>query len=172
MSLNNSHFKEDKWFVLKVKPRHEKKVSSILENLSIKIYNPTIEVFRKWSDRVKKVKLPAIPGIIFVKIKLIDKNNFFYSSSIIGWLYENKNPVTVNQKELELLDKSLNNKTWINNNKFKIGDVVFLEHLGIDGIIFGLILNTQTFLLKLNAKFFKFINSKSKSNLCIQLVSM
>ena len=136
MNQNNSQFKEDQWFVLKVKPRHEKKVSDILENLSIVIYNPTIEVFRKWSDRVKKVKLPAIPGIIFVKTKLMDKNNFFYSSSIIGWLYENKNPVTVNQKELELLDKRLNNKYCINNyKKFKTGNVIFLEHLGIDVII-------------------------------------
>ena len=136
MNQNNSQFKEDQWFVLRVKPRHEKKVSNLLENLSIKIYNPTIEVFRKWSDRVKKVKLPAIPGIIFVNTKLIDKNNFFYSSSIIGWLYENKSPVTVNQKELDLLDKSLNNRSWVNNNKkFKIGDIVLLEHLGIDVII-------------------------------------
>lgn len=136
MNQNNSQFKEDQWFVLKVKPRHEKKVSDILEKSGIKIYNPTIEVFRKWSDRVKKVKLPAIPGIIFVKTNLIDKNNFFYSSSIIGWLYENKTPVTVNQKELDLLDKSLNDKNWIiNNKKFKIGDVVFLESLEIDVII-------------------------------------
>ena len=136
MNQNNYQFLEDEWFVLKVKPRHEKKVSDLLENLNIKVYNPTIEVFRKWSDRIKKVKFPAIPGIIFVKTNLIDKNNFFYSSSIIGWLYENKDPVTVNQKELELLDKSLNNKNWINyNKKFKIGEVVFLEHLGIDIII-------------------------------------
>ena len=101
MSPSDSQFLEDQWFVLKVKPRYEKKVSDLLENLSIKIYNPTIEVFRKWSDGVKKVKLPAIPGIIFVKTKIIDKNNFFYSSSIISWLYENKNLVKVNQKELE-----------------------------------------------------------------------
>ena len=136
MNQNNSQFQDNQWFVLKVKPRHEKKVSDLLENFSIKIYNPTLEVFRKWSDRVKKVKLPAIPGIIFVKTNLIDKNNFFYSSSIIGWLYENKNPVTVNQKELELLDNSLNNRNWINKKrKIKIGDIVFLEDLGIDVIV-------------------------------------
>ena len=135
MNQDNYQFKEDKWFVLKVKPRHEKKVSDLLKNLCIKIYNPTIEVFRKWSDRVKKVKLPAIPGIIFIKTNLIDKNNFFYSSSIIGWLYENKNPVTINQKELELLDNSLNQISWIDNNKIKKGDVIFLENLGINVII-------------------------------------
>tara|TARA_Y100001958_G_scaffold97167_1_gene66975 strand:- start:17417 stop:17896 length:480 start_codon:yes stop_codon:yes gene_type:complete len=136
MSQNNSQYKEAQWFVLMVKPRHEKKVSDLLENLCVKTYNPTIEVFRKWSDRVKKVKLPAIPGIIFVKTKLIEKNNFFYSSSMIGWLYENKTPVTVNQKELELLDNSLKNRSWINNSKkIKIGDFVFLEYLGIDVII-------------------------------------
>ena len=136
MNQNNYQFLEDEWFVLKVKPRHEKKVSDLLKNFSFKIYNPTLEVFRKWSDRVKKVKLPAIPGIIFVKTNLIDKNNFFYSSSIIGWLYENKKPVTVNQKELELLDNSLKNRSWIyNNKKFNKGDIVFLEHLGIDVIV-------------------------------------
>ena len=135
MNQNNLQFKEDQWFVLKVKPRHEKKVSDLLENLSIKIYNPTIEVFRKWSDRVKKIKLPAIPGIIFVKTNLIDKNNFFYSSSIIGWLYENKNPVTVKQKELELLDNNLNQISWVDNDKIKKGDVIFLENLGINVII-------------------------------------
>ena len=135
MNQNNSEFKENQWFVLKVKPRHEKKVSDLLENLSIKIFNPTIEVFRKWSDRVKKVKLPAIPGFIFVETNLIEKNKIFYSSSIIGWLCENKNPVTVNKKELELLDNSLNQISWIDKNKIKKGDVVFLENLGINVII-------------------------------------
>lgn len=135
MNQNNSEFKENQWFVLKVKPRHEKKVSDLLENLSIKIFNPTIEVFRKWSDRVKKVKLPAIPGFIFVETNLIEKNKIFYSSSIIGWLCENKNLVTVNKKELELLDNSLNQISWIDKNKIKKGDVVFLENLGINVII-------------------------------------
>ena len=49
MNQNSSDFKENQWFVLKVKPRHEKKVSDLLENLSVKIYNPTLEVFKKWS---------------------------------------------------------------------------------------------------------------------------
>ena len=128
MKKNNFQLQEDQWFVLKVKPRHEKKVSDLLENLSTKIYYPTIKVFRKWSDRVKKVEIPAIPGIIFVKTKLIDKNNLFYSTSIIGWLYENKKLVTVNQNELELLDNSLNNRSW-NIKNISTGDVFFLEHL-------------------------------------------
>ena len=136
MSLSNSQFQEDKWFVLKVKPRHEKKVSNLLENLNIKIYNPSIKVLRKWSDRIKKVEISASPGIIFVKTKLIDKNNFFYSRSIIGWLYENNKLVNIDQNELVLLENSLNNRGWINNDKkINKGDIIFLEYLGIDVII-------------------------------------
>ena len=136
MNQNNSQFQEDQWFVLKVKSRHEKKVCDILVNLNLNIYNPTISIYRKWSDRIKKIKIPAIPGIIFVKTNLKEKNNFFYSNSIIGWLYENKKPVTVNDNDLELLENNLNNKSWVNNDKkINLGDIVFLEYLGIDVII-------------------------------------
>ena len=136
MNLNNLEFNKEKWFVLKVKYRHEKKISNLLESLNFKIYNPTITILRKWSDRVKKINVAAIPGIIFIKINLKEKNKIFCSSSIKGWLYENKNPVSVNQNELKLLDKSLNKRNWISSNKkINIGDVIFLEHLGINVII-------------------------------------
>ena len=136
MNLNNLEFNKEKWFVLKVKHRHEKKVTKILENKNFKVYNPTINVFRKWSDRVKRLVVPAIPGIIFIKINLKEKNNVFCSSSIKGWFYENKNAVSVDNKELELLEESLNKRNWISCNKeINIGDIIFLEHLGINIII-------------------------------------
>ena len=136
MNPSNLEFNKEKWFILKVKYKHEKKASELLESLNFKIYNPTITVSRKWSDRIKKIILPAIPGIIFVKTSLKEKNKVFCSSSIKSWLYENNQPVTVNKYELTLLDKSLNKRNWIiNDNEINLGDVIFLKHLKIDVIV-------------------------------------
>ena len=112
MNLNNSEFKNEKWLVLKVKYKHEKKVTKLLESLNSKIYNPTITVIRKWNDRIKKINVPAIPGVIFIKTSLKEKNKVFCSSSIKSWLFENNKPVSVNQCELKLLDKNLNNRNY------------------------------------------------------------
>ena len=68
-----------RWFVLRVKTRHENKVAKLLERQDFKIYNPTIKVKRKWSDRIKTIDLPAIPGIIFIQTSLLEKNHVFHS---------------------------------------------------------------------------------------------
>ena len=145
MNLINLEFNKEKWFVLKVKYKHEKKVSELLESLNFKIYNPTITVSKKWSDRIKKIKVPAIPGVIFIKTSLKEKNKVFCSSSIKSWLFENNKPVNVNQSELKLFINNLNNLNKKNNNnnnnnvindkKIKLGDVVFLKHLRVNAII-------------------------------------
>tara|TARA_X000001036_G_scaffold381919_1_gene374293 strand:- start:58 stop:543 length:486 start_codon:yes stop_codon:yes gene_type:complete len=135
MSPSNSYHNIS-WFVLRVNTRHENKVAELLERQDFKIYNPTIKVKRKWSDRIKMINLPAIPGIIFIQTTLLEKNKVFCSTSIKGWFYENKVPVTVKEDELEILKKSLGDKIWVSNQKvINVGDLLFLENLGVTTII-------------------------------------
>ena len=139
MNPSNLEFNKEKWFILKVKYKHEKKVSKLLESLNFKIYNPTITVSKKWSDRIKKINVPAIPGVIFIKTSLKEKNKVFCSSSIKSWLFENNKPANVNQSELKLFINNLNNLNnrnhVINDKKIKLGDVIFLKHLRVNAII-------------------------------------
>ena len=132
-----------KWFVLRVKPKHEKKVTQLLLELNFQAYNPIVKVKRKWSDRIKTIELPAIPGIIFIKTNLIHKNKIFCSSSIKGWLYENNSPVNVREGEIETLKIGLESKDWISNSKtVKVGDHLLLQELGINTIVNKTGLNT------------------------------
>ena len=132
-----------KWFVLRVKPKHEKKVTQLLLELNFQAYNPIVKVKRKWSDRIKTIELPAIPGIIFIKTNLIHKNKIFCSSSIKGWLYENNSPVNVRESEIEALKIGLESKDWISNSKtIQAGDHLLLEELGINTIVSKTGLNT------------------------------
>lgn len=132
-----------KWFVLRVKPKHEKKVTQLLLELNFQAYNPIVKVKRKWSDRIKTIELPAIPGIIFIKTNLIHKNKIFCSSSIKGWLYENNSPVNVRESEIEALKIGLESKDWISNSKtVQAGDHLLLQELGINTIVSKTGLNT------------------------------
>ena len=135
MSPSNSYHNIS-WFVLRVNTRHENKVAELLERQDFKIYNPTIKVKRKWSDRIKTIDLPAIPGIIFIRTSLQEKNKVFCSTSIKGWFYEHKVPVIVKDDELEILKKSLEGKNWVSKEQeIKEGDIFFLEDLGVNTII-------------------------------------
>ena len=135
MNPSNS-YNNISWFVLKVSTRHENKVTKLLERQGFKIYNPTIKVKRKWSDRLKTIDIPAIPGIIFIQTSLLEKNKVFCSTSIKGWFYENKVPAIVKDDELKILKKSLGGKVWVSKEQdINKGDLLFLEELGVSTII-------------------------------------
>ena len=45
-----------KWFLLRVKPNHEKKVTQLLLELNFQAYNPIVKVKRKWSGHFKEIR--------------------------------------------------------------------------------------------------------------------
>jgi len=58
------------WFVLTVKPKHEKAVGDQLQARSLEPYVPVLRSRRKWSDRLKVVELPLFPGYVFCRFSL------------------------------------------------------------------------------------------------------
>jgi transcription termination/antitermination protein NusG len=58
---------EGSWFALQVKPRHEVKVSTILERKDYIHFLPTCREYRKWSDRAKVLEQPLFPGYVFCR---------------------------------------------------------------------------------------------------------
>ncbi|WP_062059831.1 UpxY family transcription antiterminator [Aquimarina longa] len=60
----------NKWYVLYVQSRHEKKIDALLRENRIETFLPLVKTIRKWSDRKKEVEMPLFPSYIFVKINL------------------------------------------------------------------------------------------------------
>jgi len=58
---------EDRWYVLYVRSRTEKKVILRMERFGFHAYLPLIKVMRQWSDRKKQVEVPLFNGYMFVK---------------------------------------------------------------------------------------------------------
>jgi transcription antitermination factor NusG len=53
------------WFAVKVKPKHEKSVSKILEYKGLEAFLPLFQARRRWSDRIRELQLPLFPGYVF-----------------------------------------------------------------------------------------------------------
>lgn len=58
----------EKWYVIVVPPKHEKKVHAQLQKRGVNSYLPLYSSIRQWSDRKKKLTLPLFSCYIFVRI--------------------------------------------------------------------------------------------------------
>ncbi|HZQ91907.1 MAG TPA: UpxY family transcription antiterminator [Terriglobales bacterium] len=57
-----------RWYAIHVRPRHEKKVVSQLQEKGITTYLPLLSETHRWSDRRKLVEIPLFPCYAFVSI--------------------------------------------------------------------------------------------------------
>ena len=62
------------WFAAKTKQRGEFKALNFFISMGINSYVPSYVTKRVWSDRIKKVTVPAISGYVFFELNKIDFN--------------------------------------------------------------------------------------------------
>ena len=60
------------WFAAKTKQKGEFKALNFFNSMGINCYVPSYVTKRVWSDRIKKVKVPAISGYVFFELAKID----------------------------------------------------------------------------------------------------
>ena len=60
------------WFAAKTKQRGEFKALNFFISMGINSYVPSYTTKRVWSDRIKKITVPAITGYVFFELNKID----------------------------------------------------------------------------------------------------
>jgi transcription antitermination factor NusG len=63
-----------KWFAIKTKAKNEFKARDFFSSFEIESYVPFFKTKKVWSDRIKKIKVPAMPGYAFFKLNKLDYN--------------------------------------------------------------------------------------------------
>ena len=58
-------YTEYPWFALQTRPKHERKVESLLKQKGYDCFTPIYRSKRKWSDRVVEIDSPLFPGYVF-----------------------------------------------------------------------------------------------------------
>ncbi len=117
------------WYVLQTKPRNEKVVLSQIERKKIEVYAPFVEKVRIWSDRKKKIQMPLFSGYVFIfadeeeRVRAITN-----TTGAIKYLYYEKRPARVSEREIELIKQTLlePEKISIEEKKIKKGDSILV----------------------------------------------
>ena len=103
---NNGTIK--KWFAVYTKPRWEKKVHALLQEMGTESYCPLNKVHRKWSDRIKIVEEPLFKSYVFVRVCEEEKTQVRMVNGVVNFVYWQGKPAVVKDKEIVGIRKFMN----------------------------------------------------------------
>jgi transcription antitermination factor NusG len=96
-----------RWYAVYTRPRWEKKVNLLLTEKGIESYCPLNKIKRRWSDRLKTVEEPLFKSYVFVKIDDGEKTIVRMTHGVINFVYWNKKPAIVKEKEIQTIKRFL-----------------------------------------------------------------
>ena len=90
-----------KWYAIYTRPRWEKKVKFLLAEKGVESYCPLNKV------RLKIVEEPLFKSYVFVKIDDGEKTSVRMTDGVINFVYWNKKPAIVKEKEIQTIKRFL-----------------------------------------------------------------
>lgn len=127
------------WHVLYVKSKHEKKVATLLDELSIESYLPLVKTIRKWRDRNKVLFQPLFTSYVFVNVK--SSLEFYKALSVNGacaYIRFGKEYARVPDVEISkiklLLDSEDVSSLETNSELPKIGEIKKIHYGALTGL--------------------------------------
>ena len=99
------------WFAAKTKHRSEFKALNFFNSIGINSYVPSYQTKRIWSDRIKKVTVPAINGYIFFELQKLDFNLINvnpFTKNIVK--KANGSPAIIKENEIAIMKRHLNGR--------------------------------------------------------------
>ena len=127
---------EESWMAVYTKPRNEKKVTERLNKMGIENYLPLIEQKRKWSDRYKTVRVPAISSYVFVRVEENQRLQVLKDPGVLNFVFWLGKPALVSNEEINRMKyvlKEAGSFYEICVQHFKPGEDVEI----IDGVFIG-----------------------------------
>jgi transcription antitermination factor NusG len=113
------------WYAVKTKTKKELLAKDYYSAIGIESYAPTYTTKRVWSDRIKKIKVSAIPGYLFFKLNKVDfdlVNLNPYTTNVVRT--SSGKPAVIPPNEIECLKKYLSGCEKTNESFLTVDDVV------------------------------------------------
>jgi transcription antitermination factor NusG len=90
-----------KWYGLQVVPKREFVAEVDLKNRGYEVFLPTMRRFRRWSDRIKAVAHPMLPGYIFCRYDGGNRHRMVDSSVVVRLVGFGGVVMPINDEEME-----------------------------------------------------------------------
>jgi transcription antitermination factor NusG len=135
---------EQLWYALRVRSNFERQVSNLLRAKGIEEYLPLYKSRRIWSDRVRQMDLPLIPGYVFCRIPLQSRPVVLATTGVVGLAGHQSQPLPIDERELAAVRRIAETQSSVEPWPFlKIGQRV-LVHKGPLAGVEGILLKVKT----------------------------
>jgi len=131
--------REEFWFALRVRPRHERTTALALRGKGFEEFLPQHMVRRRWSDRIKEVEEPFFPGYVFCRFNPENRLPVLITPGVVSVVGLGKIPAPVEDDEISALQSVVKagcrTQTW---PFLSVGQMVRIEAgplTGIEGLL-------------------------------------
>ena len=97
-----------KWYALYTRSRYEKRVEKLLREAGVEVYLPLMTVYRRWSDRMKRVEVPLFNAYLFVRTDPSDQLHYYsilQTPGVVRLITFEGQPVPVPDHQIEALQR-------------------------------------------------------------------
>lgn len=97
------------WFALQVSQRHEKAVSTILENKGVIQFLPVRKVVLEWRDRIVEREAPLFPGYLFCRLDLHKRLlPVLTTPGVMRIVGSGRTPIPIAESEIQAIQSIVN----------------------------------------------------------------
>jgi len=129
----------ERWYATYTRSRHEKRVATQLQALSVEHYLPLYNSVRRWKDRRIGLQLPLFPGYVFVRMSLRDQLIVLRIPGVVRLIGFDGIPTTIHDDEMEAMRNGLDSKLRAEPHPFlTVGRLVRIKSgplAGLQGIM-------------------------------------
>lgn len=126
-----------RWYAVRTRPRHEKRVTAELEEKGIEIYLPLVTQVHRWSDRRKVVQVPLFSCYAFVHsvLDLHLRLALYGISGALGFVGPNNQGIPIPDEQIESIRTLMtNNVPLMPYPLLKAGQRVRVRGGALDGV--------------------------------------
>jgi len=131
------------WFALEIRARHEKFVAAALFGKGFEVFLPLYLCKRRWSDRIKEIELPLLPGYLFCRFDPQNRLPILVTPGVRQVVGTAKTPVPVDESEIAALQSIVVSRLQARPWPFlQVGQRVRIEQGPLSGVE-GILLDSQ-----------------------------
>src|ERR1051326_5689395 len=109
---------QPRWYALKTRSRHEKRVRDQLLQRDIDTFLPLCESWRQWKDRKKKVELPLFPGYCCARFPIAERLRVLNVLGVADLVSINGRPEPIHENELTAIQQLVSTKLQYDPHPF------------------------------------------------------
>jgi transcriptional antiterminator RfaH len=118
-----------KWYVLYVRSRHEKKANQLLLDDGFRTFLPLQKILKIRKTRKEWVEEPILKSYIFIKVKKYQLYSILQNPHVVTYVKFQGEPATVRENDLLFIKRMLLNETTFDivNGDFAVGKEITIK---------------------------------------------